>query len=296
METMRGAVRQPVPDLDHAERDACLHTLGALHAAGELSLTELEERIAAALEASTKDELAALVRTRARMEVAPRPPTPEEPPAAPARASLADGWVYRLKVVAFLALAVFLAVARGLALTLVAVTIIAVRALLLVLLGVRRATEALVRWARERRATDGRGETEVVPARPQLKAPPSRELVLVPQARVPAQRQPHKVHPVLVPSEVDASSTDVVPVTRAAGVIPAQRAPIAREVIAWDVSSTGTALRRDERRVRELVAQLRPLVHRVTDRATWRRMTTSACERAARTKGWRRTTRAWPSS
>lgn len=288
METMRGAVRQPAPDLDHAERDACLHALGALHASGELSLSELEARIAAALEASTKDELAALVRVSSRMEVAPRPPTREEPPAASAQVASRGGVVFALKVSAFLALAVVLAVARGLALTLVAVTVLAVRALLLVLLGVRRATEALVRWARARGASDGRDETG--PARTQLPAPTSRELVLVPQARVPAQRQPNKVYPVLVPSEVDASSTDVVPVTRAAGVIPAQRAPIAREVIAWDVSSTRTALRRDDRRVRELVAQLRPLVHRVTDRATWRRMTTSACERAARTKGWRRTT------
>ena len=48
--------------LDTAERDAHLHTLGDLHAAGRLTVEELERQVQATLAAETDDELAELVR------------------------------------------------------------------------------------------------------------------------------------------------------------------------------------------------------------------------------------------
>lgn len=47
--------------VDHPERDACLHSLGALYAAGRLSTDELDRRIEAALAATTSAELAAVM-------------------------------------------------------------------------------------------------------------------------------------------------------------------------------------------------------------------------------------------
>ena len=92
METEYAA--QPLaPQPDVTKRDACLHALGAHHAAGRLSIEELDSRIQAALAAETEEELAALT---ADLTERPRPATEAEPDArgrvSPQRSHL-QGWV-----------------------------------------------------------------------------------------------------------------------------------------------------------------------------------------------------------
>lgn len=282
------AVRQRGPSLSHEERDACLHALGALHASGKLSLSELDVRIQAALAARTDAELAALVRESSRIEVAPPRPTQEEPPAAVApRHRRAEGWLFAARLVGFVALALLGAFVRVVALAAVALGVGVVRALTLAAWGSWVVCQSLARRGKALSKALGRAETGPVPARLQLRRAPSRELVVVPSARVPAQRVPHKVHPVIVPTDADPSSTTSVPAGQSTEVVPV-RAAIRGALLARDLTSVGTTVSREDRRVRVLVSQLRPLVHRVADRARWRRMTTNACERAAHTKSWRR--------
>jgi Domain of unknown function (DUF1707) len=292
METMRGAVRQPGPDLSHEERDACLHALGALHAAGRLSLPELDARIEAALAARTDDELVALVRESSGIEVAPRRATHEERRAmVAAGARRVGGWLFALRFLVFLVLALLVGLVRVLAVAAVALGVVLVRALLLAAWGGRLAYRALVRRSRTWGASLGRADARVVPARLQLQRAPSKELVLVPRPQVPAQREPAKVHPVLVPSEADSTSTALVLARRSTEVVLAGQTAPRGDLFARGLATVERAFPRDDRRVRALVSQLRPLVHRVADRARWGRMTTNACERAALTKGWRRTSR-----
>jgi hypothetical protein len=192
-------------------------------------------------------------------------------------------------LVIFVALALLGAFARFLALAAVALGVAIVRALTLAAWCGWAAYQWLAQRSRTWSASLGRAEARPVPARLQLRRPPSRELVLVPSARVPAQRVPNKVHPIIVPTDADPSSPTVAPARRSTDVVPV-RAVTGGELLARDLKTISTALPREERGgVRVLVSQLRPLVYRVTDRARWRRMTTNACERAAHSKGWRRT-------
>jgi hypothetical protein len=288
METTTGAVRQLGPDLSHDERDACLHALGALHASGKLSLSELDARIEAALAARTDDELAALMREGSPITVTPQRPTPQEPRAEVAPGyRRTGGWLFALRLVVLVALTLLAAVARVLTLAAVALGVGVVRALLVTAWGAAFVYQALVRRSSTWSAAVGRAEGRAVPARLQRRST-SRELVLAPQPRVPAQREPVKIHPVLVPSEVHSSSTAVVLARRSTAVVPAGRADFRRALIVRELRCVGTTFPREARGVRGLVSQLRPLVHRVTDRARWRRLTTSACDRAAQKRGWRR--------
>ena len=284
-----GAVRHRGLDLSHEERDACLHALGALHASGKLSLPELDARIEAALAARTEEELAALVREGSRPEVTARRPGREARRALVARA--AGAGVTAVRLVVFLGVTLPVALVRVLAVAAVALGVGVVRLLLAAAWIVRFAYQALARWSRSWSATTARAEAGAVPARLQRRRPLSRELVLVPRPQVPAQRDPAKVHPVLVPSEAGAPSTDLVLARRSTDVVLARRPVIEGEIVARERASLDRALPHEDRRVGGLASQLRPLVHRVTDRARWRRITTNACERAVRTRGWRRTTR-----
>jgi hypothetical protein len=141
-------------------------------------------------------------------------------------------------------------------------------------------------------ALAGRADAKAVPARGHTTRAASQELVLAPKPRVPAQREPVKIHPVIVPHAADSPSSALVP-RRSTEAVRLSRPAVRREVLAQDLGSLSKAFPREERRLRELVSQLQPLVHRVADRARWRRSTTCACERGAQTNGWRQTVRSY---
>jgi hypothetical protein len=165
------------------------------------------------------------------------------------------GRLFAVRVIIFLALAVIGALVRMLALAAVAICVGVVRTIV---------------------------ATRAVPARLAKGGPATKELVLVPRPQVPAQRDPAKVHPVLVPTETGSPSTELVLVRRSAEVVPVRPAAVRGAILAAERASDGVALPHEERRVQGLVSQLRPLVHRVSDRARWRRLTADACQRAAR--------------
>ncbi len=291
MQTTTGAVRQSGPDVSHERRDACLHALGALHASGKLSLSELDARIEAALAARTDDELAALVRETSRIEVAPPRPIHEAQASVNPRYRRASGLLFALRRLAFVALTLVAGLARVVTLTLVALSAVIVRALLLLVWLGFLAWGTLVRQSKTWGASIGRADARVVPARRQAPRSASQELVVMPRPQVPAQRQPMKIHPVIVPTQGGSSSSALVRARRSTDVVLPGRAVRRQGVLGRDLASVATVLPREDRTVQALVAQLRPLVHRVTERARWRRLSTNACERAGQTKGWRRTIR-----
>ena len=92
METQQYADQQSTDRLDSRQRDACLHALGALHAAGRLSLEELDSRIQAALAAETEAELATLTVDLPEPQEPAVSQEPSTPPASPQRRHL-QGWV-----------------------------------------------------------------------------------------------------------------------------------------------------------------------------------------------------------
>jgi hypothetical protein len=92
METKQYAAQQLAPRLDVAKRDACLHALGAHHAAGRLSIEELDSRIQAALAAETEDELHALTADLGVEGAASDDQQPGTRARSPQRAHL-HGWV-----------------------------------------------------------------------------------------------------------------------------------------------------------------------------------------------------------
>jgi hypothetical protein len=321
METMTGAVRQSGPSVSHEERDACLHALGAMHASGKLTLTELEARIQAALAAESDEELVALVRESSRPEVtaqqvasepAPGPaaapttdlatevapelanePAPEPPPVAPAAPGprRTEGLLFASRLVVFLALTLLVGALKLVVRAAVVVAVALVRLLLVSAWVGWLVCQALIRWSRNRLSAADRVNAQATLPRLQLRRASSKELVLAPRARVPAQREPAKIHPVLVPTAPDPSSAAVVLAGRSTEVVPAGWTFMPERFLAGERKSLSRALVGEDHSVRALVAQLRPLVHRVADRARWRRMTTNACERAAQSKTWRRSIR-----
>lgn len=76
METRWDGVEELDLRLHLDKRDACLHALGEHHAAGRMSVEELDRRVQAALAAETEEELAALV-VDLRQEPAERSTPPQ---------------------------------------------------------------------------------------------------------------------------------------------------------------------------------------------------------------------------
>jgi hypothetical protein len=289
MNSTSEAVRHPGKVLSHEERDACLHALGALHASGELSAVELDARIDAALSARTEDELAALVRTSSRLEPAAQEPTQTAlPPQGAPRPRRTAGSLFALRFVVFAALMLLAGLVRVLILIGVALSVGTARALLATARVGSFAYQALRGVFSTRGALVGRAHAMPAPARLQMRRPATQELVVVPKAQVPAQREPVKIHPVLVPNGANSPSTALVLARRSTEVVRVEHPAVRREVLARHLDSPGRAFPREERRLRELVLQLQPLVHRVTYRARWRRSTTNACERTAQTNRWPR--------
>ena len=255
METKFGAVRQPDGDLSYAERDACLHALGELHAGGHLTFSELEKRIQAALAAETEEELARLVpelpetkagsRSSFGGEAATTTPTRSTPAVVVGAAT---------------------AVVATLGVALAAVGGALVTAALLVARGSYGLLLAVARWVLQKVA-------EL--RRPQACAVPAADLDLAPRPQAPAPWQPIKVYAVRVPmdeepaAELDTARVAELP-SAARPALAASPATVRGELPAAP-EAPADELPPQEDGVRAVFAQRRLLLSRVTHRDPRRR-------------------------
>ena len=281
MTTNRGSLRPPDQGLKDAERDACLHALGELHASGHLTFPELETRIQAALAARSEEELAALVRDAPGDKTATESPLGGE---AAATTDVRSTWTTATVIAATAgALAAVMRVARAVA-----------AAVLAGLVMVALASYALLR-------TIGRRSRETLaalrPAAPVAEKSAARgEMVRVPQPQVPVQRQPIKVYAVRVPMgeqpEPEPDLTTAAARELPSGARPALPGRVTLELAAAPTSSEDRAQPETDEGERGVAGQLRPLLDRVAPRGHGRRSGVIPTQREPHVAGWRRTRRA----
>ena len=282
----QGNIDELAPPVDQAKRDACLHELGDLYAAGAMSMEELDTRVCAAMVAETEDELAELVNDL----VVPQPQARAKAPSAPQREAAAS--TARDEPEPTPATRQPAAPTgrspRGL-----------VRPAALVAAGTAIAVAAAVVLDSALPIVGGRGsavaETADRPAAPApVEAPPSQDLALIPRGSVPVQRGADKVHPVIVP--IDGEITDDADVPAQKLIVPSVRELPTAERLALGAGQDQVAEDADrcvlptqagppaeESITEEAVEPIRPLFERVTDRG-WLRQHVRRGQAASRTR------------
>lgn len=306
MGTTQGNIDQLAAPLDEETRDGCMHELGALYAAGAMSIEELDTRICAAMMAETEEELAELVGDlRESQKESATPPVAEREPArsAPRRAPAPRPDDRPLSPTVTLRTGVLTrrVVLVGAGTAVVVAASVLLGSVLPVVVYVSALVGSFVLGTSGRRPPED-AETTTESAEPTaVDPPPSQDLALLPRPSVPAQRMPAKVHPVIVPGatgpassdqDADLDGTDPAPQTL---IVPSVRELPTAERLALgacpatpeNADRSGTPAQADdtatEDRLQDQGSPIRPLFGRVTDR-DWLRQHVRRGQAAARVR------------